>query len=117
MQSEWMIRIAGALSAHFFQPDGSSRPGTDWSVELKRGEEVFGVIVRAYLSEDITKAARKDLNYQGQTVLGYISDLLEQGWTPDQEQNLSIVIQNPSGEQSASRDEHHASPKPWWKLW
>lgn len=109
-QSEWLMRIAGALSAHFIQPDGSSRPGTDWSVELKRGEEVYGVMVRAYLSDDMSKSARADLEYQGQTVLGFISDLLAQGWTPDQEQNLSIVIQNPSDEQPAMR-------KPWWKFW
>jgi hypothetical protein len=25
-ESQWVMRIEGALSAHFFQPDGSSRP-------------------------------------------------------------------------------------------
>ncbi|HEV2799599.1 MAG TPA: hypothetical protein VGW12_03835 [Pyrinomonadaceae bacterium] len=110
-EDQWLMRIAGALSAHFFQPDGSSRPGTDWSVELKQGERVYHVMVRAYLSEDMTKRARGDMEYQGQTVLGYVSDLLAQGWTPEQGGELGITIQNPDGE------EESAAGKPWWKFW
>ena len=111
-EDQWVMRIEGALSAHFFQPDGSSRPGTDWAVGLKRGENTYQVMVRAYLSEDITKRARADTEYQGQTVLGYINDLLAQGWTPDREDELVITIQNPTGE-----EEELAASKPWWKLW
>ncbi len=110
-EAQWLISIEGALSAHFFQPDGSSRPGTDWSVALKQGESTYPVMVRAYLSEDMTKRARADTEYQGQTVLGYINDLLAQGWTPDQEVELEITIQNPTGE-----EESEAS-KPWWRFW
>lgn len=106
------MRIEGALSAHFFQPDGSSRPGTDWSVGLKRGEQTYNVTVRAYLSDDMTKRARADTNYQGQTVMGYLNDLLIQGWTPEQGGDLEITIQNPTGE-----TEMEESNKPWWKLW
>ena len=109
------MRIAGALSAHFFQPDGSSRPGTDWSVELKQGERIYHVMVRAYLSEDMTKRAQGDTEYQGQTVLGYISDLLDQGWTPDQGGELEITIQNPTGE--TEREAERAQSNPWWKFW
>jgi len=90
------MRIEGALSAHFYQPDGSSRPGTDWTVGLKRGDDTYTVIVRAYLSDDASEQTRKDTVYQGRTVLGYISDLLSQGWTPDREGDLVIVIQNPA---------------------
>lgn len=110
-QNQWLRRIESGLSAHFFQPDGSSRPGTDWSVSLKQGENTYHVTVRAYLSEDMTKRARADTEYQGQTVLGYIDDLLAQGWTPDQPGELEITIQNPTGEL-----EREAS-KPWWKIW
>lgn len=109
--SQWLIRIEGGLSAHFIQPDGSSRPGTDWSVGLKRGNETYNVMVRAYLSDDLTKKAQADKEYQGQTVLNYIWDLLDRGWTPDQEHNHSIVIQNPSPE--PAKAEH----KPWWRFW
>ena len=110
-EEQWLMRIEGALAAHFFQPDGSSRPGTDWSVGLKRGERTYHVMVRAYLSEDMTKRARADTEYQGQTVLGYLNDLLAQGWTPDQGGELVITIQNPTGEKEL------AASKPWWKFW
>jgi hypothetical protein len=110
-EDQWLMRIGSGLSAHFFQPDGSSRPGTDWSVELKQGERSYHVMVRAYLSDDMTKRARADTDYQGQTVLGYISDLLEQGWHPDQGGELEITIQNPTGEME------RAASTPWWKFW
>jgi hypothetical protein len=110
-KEQWLMRIEGALSAHFFQPDGSSREGMDWSVGLKRGDETYNVMVRAYLSDDMTKRARADTEYQGQTVLGYVNDLLEQGWTPEQGGELAITIQNPTGEAELEES------KPWWKLW
>jgi hypothetical protein len=31
IDDQWLMRITGALSAHFFQPGGGSRPGTDWA--------------------------------------------------------------------------------------
>ena len=111
-EDQWLMRIEGALSAHFIQPDGSSRPGTDWAVGLKQGERDYHVMVRAYLSEDMTKRARADTEYQGQTVLGYISDLLAGGWKPDQGDELAITIQNPTGEEESA-----ASEKPWWRFW
>ena len=37
--SQWLMRIEGALNAHFKQADGTSRQGTDWAVGLKRGTE------------------------------------------------------------------------------
>jgi hypothetical protein len=108
---QWLMRIEGALSAHFIQPDGSSRPGTDWSVGLKRGDSSYKVVVRAYLSDDMTKRARSDTQYQGQTVLGYVSDLLAQGWGPEQGGDLVIVLQNPTGEKA------EGPQKPWWRFW
>jgi hypothetical protein len=110
-ESQWLMRIEGAMSAHFIRPDGSSRPGTDWTVGLKRGEDTYNVMVRAYLSEDMTKRARADTEYQGQTVLGYVGDLLGQGWTPDQGGELVIVIQNPTGETEGEKG------KRWWRIW
>ena len=110
-EPHWLMRIHGGLSAHFFQPDGSSRPGTDWAVGLKRGESTYNVTVRAYLSEDATKRTRADTKYQGQTVLGYLSDLLAEGWRPDQGGALVIVIQNPRGGNEEQRG------KRWWRFW
>jgi hypothetical protein len=109
-EDQWQIGIEGALSANFFQPDGTSRPGTDWSVGLKNGnQEKQHVTVRSYLSADMTRRARKDTGYQAQTVMGYVSDLLAQGWTPSQGEQLEITIQNPTGEP--------AKQKSWWKVW
>jgi hypothetical protein len=108
-ENQWTIRTGGALSAHFFQPDGSSRPGTDWIVEVERGEHHFKVLVRAYLSEDMTRRARADEEYQRRAVLGYVSELLGRGWTPEQEGDLEIVIQNPPGEKEEE--------KSWWRFW
>jgi hypothetical protein len=102
-EQPWLMRIEGALTAYFHQPDGSSRPGTDWMVGLKRGGSTYKVMVRAYLSENMTAGAKRDSQYQGQTVLGYIGDLLAQGWTPDQSGELVIVIQNPTEEKEEVR--------------
>ncbi len=40
-EAQWQMRVEDSLSAHFFQPDGSSRPGTDWSVGLQRGDSAY----------------------------------------------------------------------------
>jgi hypothetical protein len=90
-----MMRIEGGLSAHFLQPDGSSKPGTDWTVGLKRGGEIRQVMVRTYLDEGVSERTRSDTEYQGQTVLGYVSDLLAKGWTPEQGSPPQIVIRDP----------------------
>lgn len=110
-EEPWRLRVEGALSAHFFQPDGSSRPGTDWSVGLTQGGREFHVMVRSYLSEDVTRRARADTEYQARTVLEYLRDLLSQGWTPEQEGELVITIQNPTGEGETE------PKKPWWRFW
>jgi hypothetical protein len=111
-EERWLMRIEGALSAHFIQADGSSRPGTDWCVGLKRGEQTSKVMVRAYLDDDMTGRARADTDYQAQTVMEYLSYLLAQGWTPEQGGELSITIQKPTGATESAAEE-----KPWWKLW
>jgi hypothetical protein len=111
-ESQWLLRIESGLAAHFFQPDGSSRPGTDWMIGLKRGAAEYKVIVRAYLSEDATAATKNDQQYQAQTVLGYVSDLLDQGWTPEQGGQLQLTILNPKGERASAQPK-----KPWWKMW
>ena len=110
-EQQWLMRIEGALSANFFQPGGSSRPGTDWAVGLQWGDRTYKVMVRAYLGDDMTKRARSDTQYQGQTVLGYVGDLLAQGWAPEQGGDLVIVIQNTTGEQGGGPQ------KPWWQFW
>lgn len=104
------MRIEGALAAHFKQADGSSCPGTDWAVGLKNGEATYKVFVRAYLSDDITRKAKADQEYQGKTVMGYLNDLIMQGWQPDQPRDLVIVIQNPTEVSTPSK-------KSKWRFW
>ena len=109
-ESQWLMRIEGALAAHFKQADGSSRPGTDWAVGLKNGDTTYKVFVRAYLSDDITPQAKADQVYQGKTVMSYLNDLIMQGWHPDQPRDLVIVIQNPTDATSSPK-------KSKWRLW
>ena len=108
-----LMRIEGALAAHFKQADGSSRPGTDWAVGLKQGDKTYNVMVRAYLSADITPQAKADQEYQGKTVMGYLNDLIMQGWLPDQPRELVITIQNPTIPSTAKTP----SKKSKWRLW
>jgi hypothetical protein len=100
----WQARIEGAMQAHFKQPDGPSRPGTDYKVGLKRGEQVCGIFVRAYLADDLTPAARADTHYQQQTVIGYVFDRLTPDWAPTGEMFPfpALTILNP--------DPGHAHP-------
>jgi hypothetical protein len=105
------MRVEGALEAHFKQPSGPSRPGVDWVIGLKRGEETHRVRVRAYLADDVTAATRKDTTYQGRTVMQYLNELLEQGWQPGEPREHEITIGNPlPGTGPAPR-------KPWWRFW
>ncbi|MCA1635583.1 MAG: hypothetical protein LC802_18300 [Acidobacteria bacterium] len=111
-ESQYQMRVKDSLSAHFFQTDGSSRPGTDWSIELNRGENAHQVLVRSYLSEDANRATRNDSDYQGRVVLEYLGGLLSRGWTPDQSSDLTVVIPNrPAGSPVEARK------KPWWQFW
>jgi len=95
----WQARIEGALQAHFKQADGSSRPGVDYKVGLKRGDTVCQIFVRAYLADDLTPAVRQDNHYQQQTVIGYVFDRIGPEWTPNGEMfplpALTILNPNP----------------------
>ncbi|MBX9599951.1 MAG: hypothetical protein K2X35_03065 [Bryobacteraceae bacterium] len=92
--NDWMMRIEGAMNANFLQEDGASIPGTEWAVGLKNGDDLFKVMVRTYLADDVRSEVAENVEYQGQTVLGYVWDMLQAGWTPDQELS-PIVIGNP----------------------
>jgi hypothetical protein len=42
------------------------------------------------------------------TAMGYLNDLLAQGWDPKQPRELAITVTNPTG---------YEPKKPFWKLW
>ena len=108
MSEEWLMRVERGLSVHFKQPDGSSRPGTDWSIGLKRGDEIHSVMVRTYLADDLSSKFRKDTEYQARTAMQYLNDLLQKGWDPAGPAVPAITIANPPGA--------HVN-KSRWKLW
>jgi hypothetical protein len=107
---QWLMRIERGLSAHFKQADGPSKPGTDWCVGLKRGNELHSVTVRALLADDATAATRADQRYQAQTAMQYLNDQLHSGWHPSQPKQHVIHISNPPGVVAEPA-------RPWWKLW
>ncbi len=100
----WQARIEGAMEAHFKQPTGPSRLGTDYKIGLKRGDHLCQIFVRAYLADDLTAAARTDTDYQQQTVIGYVFDRLAPGWEPTGEMFPfpEITITNPGPDNAPS---------------
>jgi len=110
-EEPWLMRVEGALEAHFKQPTGSSRPGIDWTIGLKRGAEMHRVRVRSYFAEDMRAAVKSDTTYLGRTVMQYLDDVLRTGWTPGQERDHVITIGNPP----PGTEVHSA--KPWWRFW
>lgn len=111
---QWLMRIERGLSAHFKEPDGSSRPGVDWAVGLKRGAELHTVTVRALLADDATAATRANQDYQARTALQYLNDQLRSGWQPGQPKEHVIYISNPLGHATAAEA---ALRRPWWRFW
>lgn len=99
----WQARVDGAMRAHFKQADGTTRPGTDYKIGLKRGDAVCQIFVRAYLAADLTAAARNDTAYQQQTVIGYVFDRTAGDWEPDGEMFPfpPVTILNPRPEAGA----------------
>jgi hypothetical protein len=93
--SDWLMRVEGGLAASFKQPDGTSRPGTDWTLGLKRGDETHSVLVRTYLDASIDPKWKNDSEYQARTAMEYLNDALDKGWIPTEPRNHVITITNP----------------------
>jgi hypothetical protein len=111
----WLMRVEGALAAHFKQESGPSRPGVEWAIGLKHGDKTYAARVRAYLAADATAETRADQDYQARTVMQYLNDLIAKGWHPDQTREHLITIGNPlAGPPGAPQA---AAKKPWWRLW
>ena len=113
-EQAWSMRITNGLSAHFKMPEGPSREGTLWSVNLVRGDEHYVATVKGLLADNATKATRKDDVYQSQTALLYLNDQLNNGWHPRDEIEHTIQISNPLSGQTAT---HSTIAKPWWRSW
>jgi hypothetical protein len=112
----WMMRVESAMSAHFKQESGPSRPGVMWAIGLKRGNETYHTTVKGLLTDDATSETQRDKEYQGKTVMEYLNDQLQQGWNPRQQKEHTIYIGNPLAAVGPSSSKQ-ASKKPWWKVW
>jgi hypothetical protein len=110
------MRVEKGLSAHFKQPNGPSRPGTDWAVGIKRGDEVHTVHVRTYMADDLAQNLRDDSQYQARTAMSYLNDMLQKGLDPTNPGELAITLTNPPGTPSVTPAD--APPKKSrWKFW
>lgn len=105
----WLMRVEDGLSAHFNQPDGPSKPGTDWRIGLKRGDETHSVIVRTYLADDLAPKLKNDAEYQAGVAMEYLNAVLNEGWNPAEPRELIITLTNPPGDAPKK--------KPFWKFW
>jgi len=103
----WLMRVEAGLNAHFKQADGPSRPGTDWRIGLKRGDELHTVLVRTY-SDKVAPELAEDSQFMANTAMGYLNDLLNSGWDPTQPRELAITVTNPDG---------YVPKKSSWKFW
>lgn len=95
MAEPWLMRVEGGLSAHFNVSDGLSRPGVQWAIGLKHGEDIYQVLVNTLFADDATQETRANQEYQGQVAMQYLNDCLERGWHPDHQTEHTIYISNP----------------------
>jgi hypothetical protein len=110
----WSMRADNGLAAHFNMPDGPSREGTMWSINLTRGEEHYVAMVKGVLADDATTATRRDAAYQAQTAMQYLNDRLNDGWHPKDAVEHTIHIGNPLGMTGVTLS---PANKPWWQFW
>ena len=99
-----LMRVEAGPNAYFNQPSGPSRPGTDWRIGLKHGDETHTVLVRTY-SDQAAPELAKDSQFMSNTAMRYLNDLLNSGWNPDE---LAITVTNPID---------YVSKKSFWKFW
>ena len=103
------LSVSSGLQAHFNQPAGPSRPGTDWVVQLKEGSVERRLMVRTYA--DRTK--RLAANEHAAAAIAYVSQLLEGGWSANEsDQVLPLVVPDDFVAPTVA-----SSSKPWWKFW
>lgn len=111
-ESPWLMRVENGLSAHFKQENGLSRPGTLWSIAIRRGGEIHHTTVKTLLADGVSRKTSNDQAYQSRTAMQYLNDQINQGWNPAVPRDHVIYIGDPIGAGSSG-----AQAKPWWKFW
>ncbi len=115
-EQTWSMSVTSGLAAHFKVPEGPSREGTMWSVNLARCDEHYVAMVKGLLTDDATDATRKDATYQAQSAMQYLNDRLNNGWHPNDEMEHTIHIGNPLSASMSGATQSSAN-KPWWQFW
>ena len=77
MEENWSISVASGLTAFFKQRSGQSRPGTYWTVLLRRGSEERRGLVLTFSNEHEQGSPQ-----QASRAAEYVAKLLSGGWNP-----------------------------------
>jgi hypothetical protein len=99
----WRISVSNGLSAHYKQPTGSSRAGTDWFVNLECDGEKIGLLVRSYQDETGNMQPAQIAS----AIANFIQQKINTGWDPEQYEGNPGELVLPA----------QVSKKPRWKVW
>ena len=99
----WRISVSNGLSAHFKQPTGPSRAGTDWVVNLECDGETKGLLVRSYQDETGDKQPVQIAS----AITNFIQQKINEGWDPEQYKGNPGELVLPA----------QVRNKPKWKFW
>ncbi len=97
------VTVKNGLTAYFKQPNGPSRPGVDWAVQIS-GEQTATVLVRTYFSTDPPREEEKPA--LAEKAGRFVAQKLATGWLPGTERLLEVEV-GPAPATPA---------RPWWKL-
>jgi hypothetical protein len=107
------VRVLQGLSAHFKQPAGPSRAGTDWAVLLSNSRGEKQILVRTYADENGSLSQEE----QAELALQFVGQLIQSGWQPEQYRGEpGELVASHTASQALPRAEHKPK-KPWWQLW
>jgi hypothetical protein len=107
--SGWQVSVLNGLSAHFEQPSGPSKAGTDWAVWLTNGAGERRILVRIY-EDNLAKGPKA----QAKAVLKCVASLLQSGWYPDEYKGKPGELTVPTNFNAGTAD---SIAKPWWRFW
>ncbi len=106
----WRVTIVSGLQAHFLQPNGPPRPGTDWIVEVCENSQQRRAIVRTYGDRTPAESSER----QASRALSFVTQLLQEGWDP-KESTEPIELTVP--DDFATPESPPQSKAPWWRFW
>jgi hypothetical protein len=89
------VRVVDGLRAHFKQPAGPSRPGTEWAISLTSSAGERQIFVRTY-ADDFGQLSQEQ---EAQLALEYVGHLIQTGWSPEQYRGEpgELIVPNRSG--------------------